>query len=241
MDRNVDAAPDLSVALASFGASPSRAAILEALMGGQALPASELAYRAGVTNQTASGHLAKLEAAGLVTVRKTGRHRYYALTGPAVAESLEVLMRVAPTAKAAKLPRGMTTEMRTARMCYDHLAGMLGVAVTGALERRGDLAPDGDDFALTPQGEDRLSAFGVDILGARKARRAFARQCIDWSERRPHIAGALGAAIAHRLIDLEWIRRHPDNRTLTLTDEGRVGLCDAFEIAPKALEARTGD
>lgn len=233
----MDAAPDLAFALASFGASPSRAAILEALMGGQALPASELAYRAGVTNQTASGHLAKLEAAGLVVVRKTGRHRYYALTGPAVAESLEVLMRVAPSARTARLPRGMTTEMRKARMCYDHLAGMLGVAVTIALERRGDLVPEGDDFALTPQGEDRLSAFGVDVSRARKARRAFARQCVDWSERRSHIAGALGAAIAHRLFDLGWIRRHPDNRSLTLTEEGRVGLCDAFEVAPKALEA----
>jgi DNA-binding transcriptional ArsR family regulator len=241
MNRNVDAEPDLSFALASVAASPSRAAILEALMGGQALPASELAYRAGVTNQTASGHLAKLEAAGLVVVRKTGRHRYYALTGPAVADSLEMFMQVAPAAKAPRLPRGMTAEMRTARMCYDHLAGMLGVAVTSALERRGDLAQDGDDFALTPRGEDRLLAFGVDIAGARKARRAFARQCVDWSERRPHIAGALGAAIAHRLIDLGWVRRHPDNRSLTLPDAGRVGLCDAFEIAPKALEARAGD
>ena len=146
-------------------------------------------------------------------------------------------MRIAPAPKAARQPRGMTSEMRAARMCYDHLAGVLGVAVTDALTRRGDLAQTGEDFALTPRGEERLSAFGVDNLGARKARRAFARQCVDWSERRPHLAGALGSAIAHRMIDLGWVRRHRDNRSLTLSRAGRAGLRDVFGIAPERLEA----
>lgn len=208
--------------LSALIGDPSRALILSALFGGEALPAGELAWRARVTPQTASSHLAKLEQAGLVSVRRLGRHRYYALAGPQVGAMLETMLAIAspPPAARSRVPEGL----RQGRMCYDHLAGRLGVAVTQALVARGVLTELDDGFGLDEEAAARLTPLGIDIAALRSGRRAVTRQCQDWSERRPHLAGALGAAIADRFLALGWIRRDPDSRGVILTEPGRVGL-----------------
>jgi DNA-binding transcriptional ArsR family regulator len=212
--------------LSSLIGDPSRALILSALFGGEALPAGELAFRARVTPQTASSHLAKLEQAGLVIVRRLGRHRYYALAGPEVGALLETMINLAspPPAGRTKVP----APLREGRMCYDHLAGRLGVAITGALVDRGVLQADDHGFALSESGPAWFAAIGIDVERLRDGRRAITRQCQDWSERRPHLAGALGAAIADRFLDQGWIRRERDSRAVALTEEGRAALARLF-------------
>lgn len=212
--------------LSSLIGDPSRALILSALFGGEALPAGELAFRARVTPQTASSHLAKLTEAGLVTVERMGRHRYYRLSGPEIGGLLEKMMTVAwqPAVERSRVP----APLRDGRMCYDHLAGRLGVAVTDALVARGVLARGDDAFALTDAGAGWLAAMGIDAAALRDGRRSFARHCIDWSERRPHLAGALGAAIAERFVDRGWIRRDRDSRAVALTEDGRIALTRIF-------------
>lgn len=212
--------------LSSLIGDPSRALILSALFGGEALPAGELAFRARVTPQTASSHLAKLTEAGLVTVERMGRHRYYRLSGPEIGGLLEKMMTVAwqPAVERSRVP----APLRDGRMCYDHLAGRLGVAVTDALVARGVLALGDDAFALTEAGTGWLAAMGIDAAALRDGRRSFARHCIDWSERRPHLAGALGAAIAERFVDRGWIRRDRDSRAVALTEDGRAALTRIF-------------
>lgn len=212
--------------LSSLIGDPSRALILSALFGGEALPAGELAFRARVTPQTASSHLAKLTEAGLVTVERMGRHRYYRLSGPEIGGLLEKMMTVAwqPAVERSRVP----APLRDGRMCYDHLAGRLGVAVTDALVARGVLARGDDAFALTEAGTGWLAAMGIDAAALRDGRRSFARHCIDWSERRPHLAGALGAAIAERFVDRGWIRRDRDSRAVALTEDGRAALTRIF-------------
>lgn len=221
--------------LSSLIGDPSRALILSALFGGEALPAGELAFRARVTPQTTSSHLAKLTEAGLVTVERMGRHRYYRLSGPEIGGLLEKMMSVAwqPAVERSRVP----APLRDGRMCYDHLAGRLGVAVTDALVARGVLARGDDAFALTEAGTGWLAAMGIDAAALRDGRRSFARHCIDWSERRPHLAGALGAAIAERFVDRGWIRRDRDSRAVALTEAGRTALARIF--GPEILDQTT--
>lgn len=221
--------------LSSLIGDPSRALILSALFGGEALPAGELAFRARVTPQTASSHLAKLTEAGLVTVERMGRHRYYRLSGPEIGGLLEKMMTVAwaPAVDRSRVP----VPLRDGRMCYDHLAGRLGVAVTDALVARGVLARGDDAFALTEAGTAWFATLGIDAAALRDGRRSFARHCIDWSERRPHLAGALGAAIAERFVDRGWIRRDRDSRAVALTEDGRAALARIF--GPEVLAEAT--
>lgn len=221
--------------LSSLIGDPSRALILSALFGGEALPAGELAFRARVTPQTASSHLAKLNEAGLVTVERMGRHRYYRLSGPEIGALLERMMTIAwkPSVERSRVP----APLRDGRMCYDHLAGRLGVAVTDALVARGVLARGDDAFALTEAGAEWFATLGIDAAALRDGRRSFARHCIDWSERRPHLAGALGAAIAERFVDRGWIRRDRDSRAVSLTEDGRAALARIF--GPEVLAEAT--
>lgn len=221
--------------LSSLIGDPSRALILSALFGGEALPAGELAFRARVTPQTASSHLAKLTEAGLVTVERMGRHRYYRLSGPEIGSLLERMMTIAwkPSVERSRVP----APLRDGRMCYDHLAGRLGVAVTDALVARGVLARGDDAFALTEAGTAWFADLGIDAAALRDGRRAFARHCIDWSERRPHLAGALGAAIAERFVDRGWVRRDRDSRAVALTEDGRAALARIF--GPEILAETT--
>lgn len=204
---------------------PARAAILAALLDGRALSATELSQAAGVTPQTASGHLAKLTEGRLLALEKQGRHRYYRLAGPQVAEALEALSVLAVEGPPRYRPPGPRDQaMRQARTCYDHLAGRLGVALTDALVARGALVPFERDYRLTRAGRGVLDGLGIDWQGAQATRRVFARQCLDWSERRHHLGGALGAALADRCFALGWTERGAERRTVTVTAKGRRAL-----------------
>ncbi|MBZ0320146.1 MAG: helix-turn-helix domain-containing protein [Anaerolineae bacterium] len=216
--------PDLSTIAALIG-EPARAAILSALMGGQALPASELAYRAQITPQTASSHLHKLVEGGLLSMTTTGRHRYYRLKNAEVGHALEALAIIAPLPQRKLRHESAELQaMRFARTCYDHLAGSLGVAITEALLHQGILESKGDDFEVTPHGLQWLPTWGIEIETLHKSRRALARPCLDWSERRYHLAGVLGAMIANKLFERKWIVRVPEGRTIQLTEVGREQL-----------------
>jgi DNA-binding transcriptional ArsR family regulator len=228
MDADAQVAP-----VAALVADPTRATILFALSDGRALPACDLALHAGVTAATISYQLEKLIAGGLVAAARQGRHRYYRLANPTVIGLLEALATVAPPAPARTFREGQEGKaLRLARTCYDHLAGQLGVRIAEALLAGGCLAPGtgARDYVLTPAGARLFRRLAVDVAAARAARRAFARACLDWSERRHHLAGALGAALLERLFELRWIERTPSSRAVRLSDPGRRGLRDHFEI-----------
>jgi DNA-binding transcriptional ArsR family regulator len=213
-------------------AEPARAAMLDLLMDGHAWPAGVLARRVGVAPSTASEHLARLAAGGLVAVEPRGRERRYRLASPHVADALEALARIGGDRPVRTLRESSRKEaLRDARTCYDHLAGRLGVAITDALVERGALLVRDTSFDLTDDGEALLvQRLGVDIAAARAGRRAFARACLDWTERRPHLAGALGAALARSLLDRDWVRRRPADRGLVVTPPGEAGLAEALGI-----------
>src|SRR5215470_12865904 len=230
-DRTEDMSEVLDIAaVAALVGDPARANILCALLDGRAYTAGELAYAAHVSPQTASGHLAKLAGAQLIASSPQGRHRYYRLTGPHVAAMLESIMAVAAIAPPRARPIRIDETMRTARLCYDHIAGRLGVALTDALLSREHVAFDADGGVLTTSGERFLNEFGIDVGEARRHRRIFCRPCIDWTERRPHLAGAVGSALAERLFDLGWIARVRDKRTLLVTPTGRRHLFETFGV-----------
>jgi DNA-binding transcriptional ArsR family regulator len=223
------AEPNIAPVAALVG-DPARARMLTALMDGRARTAKELAYGAGITPQTASSHLAKLLGARLLAMERQSRHRYFRLATPSVGDAVEALMAVSATR-----PRETTSEvpldgLRLARTCYDHLAGQLGVMVTDAMVRRRFLKPTGRDFLLTTPGARFLGRLGIDVEKTRRERRVFARQCLDWSERRAHLAGSLGAAMARRCIEMRWVRRVNEARTLALTPQGVRGLRTWFGI-----------
>ena len=209
-------------------ADAARAAIIVALCREQTLPASELAERAGISVSTTSIHLAKLMEAGWVELEQYGRHHYYRLTSPQIAKLLEQAMSVAPTKSALKLESERThhqhDDLRLARTCYDHLAGKLGVALTDALMQQDVLEVIDKDFTFTNHGEVMLQDLGVNVAAAAKQRRAFARRCLDWTERRDHLGGALGAAICSTWIEQGWVQRQEQNRALHLTSVGEVQL-----------------
>jgi DNA-binding transcriptional ArsR family regulator len=204
--------------VAALLGDPARANILTALIDGRALTVSELARSAGVTIQTASGHLAKLADANLLIGERQGRHRYFRLSGPDVAQVLEALMGLAQRTGAVRVRTGPTDEaLRSARICYDHLAGERGVAMLDGLRRRHLIAGD-DNLALTPSGRAFFVDFGIDVPALEQGRRPVCRACLDWSERRSHLGGALGAAILAQVMERNWARR--EGRTLVFHPEG---------------------
>ena len=222
--------------IAALMGDPARAAMLHLLMDGRAHTASDLALSAGVTAQTASGHLSRMVEASLLNARAQGRNRFYRLASGEVAHAIESLMalagtRAAPASKSAAWRRD--PDLRFCRTCYDHLAGQIGIAVTDSLTQHGHLEPKGPrDWQLTGTGELFCHRLGVDLAGARSANtRHFARQCLDWSERRPHIAGALGSAIADTFFKKGWAERLRRGRTVRLTDSGRRALTSHFGTA----------
>ncbi|HEX6338532.1 MAG TPA: winged helix-turn-helix domain-containing protein [Jiangellaceae bacterium] len=216
---------DVSVPARLIG-EPARAAMLTALLSGQALAAGELARAAGVSAATASEHLGRLRDGGLVEVVAAGRHRYYRLASPEVATAIEALATVSPSRPVRSLRQSNTdAAMVLARTCYDHLAGRLGVSVHDALVRAGHLAAGGDGYVLTDRGTQGMTALGIDLVAAHTARRNFAMPCLDFTERRPHLAGALGAAICRHALESGWVvRRAEGQRALRLTDVGRDAL-----------------
>lgn len=216
--------------VAALIGEPARANLLLALMDGRALTASELAWHAGVTAQTASGHLAKLSEARLIAVEKQGRHRYHRLATPDVARVLEDLMNLASAGPPRHRPTGPRDEaMRAARTCYDHLAGRLGVALADRLTERGHIVLGESAAAVTAEGQRFLCDFGLDLEAGRKGR-PLCRACLDWSERRAHLAGTVGAALCRRFFDLGWIERVKDSRAVTVTVSGRAGLAETFGV-----------
>ena len=220
---------DVAAAAALIG-EPTRAALLLALMEEEVLPARELAARARVSPSTASGHLSKLLNSGLVHDERRGRHRYFRLAEPAVAVALEALSVIAPPRPVRTLREATISDaIRDARMCYDHLAGRLGVALAGALEREGILFYQ-EEYSLGPVAKGRLADLGIDVDVLARRRRPLVRSCVDWSERRHHVAGALGAALASRMFELGWLRRRPTNRSVEVTVVGRARLAAEFGL-----------
>ena len=226
--------------IAALVGDPARANMLTALLGGQSLSASDLAWHAGVTPQTASGHLARMATAQLVTVQALGRHRYYKLASPKVAQMLETIYQVAgdqPQPR-RRLPSYVDTAMREARTCYDHLAGELGVAVAEALVAQRLLVLSDEAGVVTRRGRKFFGDFGLDLAAIGQQRRCFCRICIDLTERRPHVAGGLGAAFCTRCFDLGWLDRVKDSRAVAVTRKGAVGFRDSLGIALPASEPR---
>ncbi|MEU8060693.1 ArsR/SmtB family transcription factor [Microbispora bryophytorum] len=224
--ESAEVAGDADIApVAALIADGARAAMLTALLDGRALAAGELARIAGVSAPTASSHLARLLDGGLVTVVKQGRHRYYRLAGPDVARTLEVLARISGRVAVRSLRQSRQARLlREARSCYDHLAGRVGVELYDALVREAGLIEADGGCLLTASGAQALTELGVDVDRVRRARRRFAPDCLDWLERRPHLGGALGAAVLDRLLAREWLVRGTVPRALRLTGAGREGL-----------------
>jgi DNA-binding transcriptional ArsR family regulator len=223
--------------VAALLADRTRAAMLTALLDGSPLSAGELARTAGVSAATASSHLGKLVAGDLVTVVKQGRHRYYRLNGVDVAAVIEALSLISPVIEVRGLRQSRQARaLRSARSCYDHLAGQAGTALFEAMLVRGLIEPlhSGDDdparsaYEVTAKGEQRFALLGLDVAALRETRRRFAGHCLDWTERRPHLNGALGAAVLRSLLERDWFVRGKARRSLVLTDEGRGGIADVF-------------
>jgi len=224
--------------VAALAGDPARAGMLHALMDGRALTASELARAAGVTPQTASAHLARMSAAGLIGVQRQGRHRYHRLASPLVAQMMESIMQVAAGGGPPRPPLTVgprDAALREARTCYDHLAGRLGVAIADALVAGGHAELAGDAGEITPSGLALLGRLGVDFDGLRARRagrpaRVLCRPCLDWSERRPHLAGAVGAALCSLCFEKAWIRRIAGTRAVALTPAGERALREQLGV-----------
>jgi DNA-binding transcriptional ArsR family regulator len=228
MDSHSQLDPNVA-RIATLIGDASRAAILLALLDGRALPAGELARHASISPQTASAHLDKLFRAHLLSVEIQGRHHYYRLRGPQVAQLLESLSIVVPPAP-APAHSDSTKSLRFARICYDHLAGKLGVAVTRALCDHSYIHDGEVGYMVTDTGKAWFATLGVDVEELRASRRPLTRRCLDWSERRPHLAGGLGAALANRLVKLNWITRARTGRIVHLTEKGERALRARLEL-----------
>ena len=228
---DVDDRADLDAAgIAQAIADPARARMLYALMDGRARTGTELAAVADVGASTASAHLARLKAAGLTQVEVQGRHRYHRLAGAEVAQVLEGLAVLAGGPRPVFAPR-TPSRLRPARTCYDHLAGELGVRLHDRLQALGYIAGgDTGDYALTAAGAEALAALGVDVEATRRLRRRFAYGCLDWSERRPHLGGALGAAVLKLALARGWVSQDLDSRAVSVTDRGRRELRARFGV-----------
>ena len=220
------------VEVAALVGDTARATMLAALMGGQSLTATELAYCAHISRSTASGHLARLVNARLLVVNRKRRFAYYRIASPLVAGMLESIKLVAAIETPPRhRPRSARDDaLRFARTCYDHLAGQAGVAVTDALVARGHVILSDDGGEVTPAGEKFLCSFGVDLKPPHCGRRMFCQPCLDWSERRYHLRGVVGAGILHRCLELNWFKRERDTRALRLTPAGRAGLASILGV-----------
>lgn len=216
--------PDIARIAALIG-DPARANMLGALMSGKALTATELAHEAGITPQTASSHLRKLLEGGLVRLRGQGRHRYYALSGHDVAETLESLMGLAARRGHLRTRTGpRDAALREARVCYNHLAGERGVALYRSMIGEKLLVETDEDVSLTPKGERFAEEFGIDLTALRSKRAPLCRPCLDWSAREHHLAGSFGRAMLTRMEALGWLTRQPDSRVIRFTTQGEAAF-----------------
>ena len=226
----MDEQPDIAI-LASLIGDPARSRILLALMGGRALTATELSLEAEVSPSTASAHLAKLSAAHLIVRQKQGRHRYFQIADEQVARLIEELCGLAARDRVPGVATGpKDPALRRARVCYDHLAGELAVRLFESLLGRGWLDRHGEGIELTEVGERGLARLGFEIDSLKAQRRVTCRQCLDWSERRHHLAGALGAAILAQIYERKWARRDLNTRAVLFSDWGEAQLSREFEL-----------
>jgi DNA-binding transcriptional ArsR family regulator len=223
--------------VAALIGDPTRANMLSALADGRALTATELAFVANVSPATASEHLAKLTEGRLLEVRKQGRHRYFRLASVHVADILESILIVAADGPARyRPPSRIDDAMREARTCYNHMAGRIAVAVAESLLAKNHVIFDGEGGEVTDSGLRFLADFGVDMTFAQSGRRVFCRPCLDWSERRLHIAGVVGDALCRRYLELGWIKRMRDSRAVTISDSGKAGFETVFGITMAAAD-----
>jgi DNA-binding transcriptional ArsR family regulator len=238
MDRFSDITPVEIAGAAALLSDVARAAILCALLDGRARTAGELAFAAGVTPQTASSHLGRLVDAGLITVVPQGRHRYHRLSSPEAAQALEALGVLATAQpRRARVPGPRDAALRAARTCYDHLAGRFGVAIADALRVAGGTVAHDRDVEITAEGARRLTCLGVDVPALRQDRRPLCRHCLDWSERRPHLAGSVAGQILRNALASGWIERLKDTRAVRVTPEGRRAFAAALGSAFAELDA----
>jgi DNA-binding transcriptional ArsR family regulator len=223
--------PDIARTAALIG-DPARANMLTALMTGKALTATELASEAGITLQTASSHLAKLGEGGLVTLRKQGRHKYFSLASDDVAHVLEGLMGLAAGAGHLRTRTGpKDAALRKARICYNHLAGDMGTQLFDSFLSRRYLAMDGGDLTLSGEGAAFASEFGVDLDRLRAGKAPLCLECLDWSERRSHLAGSLGRAMLSRFVELGWAKRDGNTRVVAFSRDGEKRFNALFGAA----------
>ncbi|POZ62859.1 ArsR/SmtB family transcription factor [Chromobacterium alticapitis] len=227
--------PDIS-RLASLLADPGRARMLLLLLDGRSYPASELAQHAGLSAQAASNHLAKLLQGGALKVEQHGRHRYYLLANAAIAQALEALSAAAHGHDLGRPAASrVAPTLRLARTCYDHLAGRLGIAIADAMQSDGLLLLNKErQFELAPRGRDWFAAT-LNVLEPKGGRRPQARACLDWSERRPHLAGSYGAALCREFLARSWVERRLDSRALRITPAGQAFLREQWGIRPETL------
>jgi DNA-binding transcriptional ArsR family regulator len=224
--------PDIAQIGALIG-DPARANMLTALMGGKALTATELAAAGGITVQTASSHLAKLESGSLLSQRKQGRHRYFTLADDGVGKLLESIMGfAAERGQMRRRPGPKEPALRKARICYDHLAGDYGVRMLDSLVAKGAIAAIGEGLTLTDKGESELKCIGIDVGNLKSSRRPLCRSCLDWSERRAHLAGSLGKALLSNFFDKGWARRTTGSRSVIFTPEGERQFLTQFPAMP---------
>jgi DNA-binding transcriptional ArsR family regulator len=222
--------PDIAQIGALIG-DPARANMLTALMGGKALTATELAGTAGITLQTASSHLSKLETGVLIGQRKQGRHRYFALADDDVGLLLESLMGFAAHRGFTRHRTGpKDPALRKARVCYNHLAGDYGVRMLDSLVAEEVITGAGDDLSLTDTGAEKMTALGIDLSALTRSRRPVCRTCLDWSERRSHLAGSLGQALLTLFLDKGWARRETDSRAVRFTGTGEKEFAKLFPL-----------
>jgi DNA-binding transcriptional ArsR family regulator len=233
---------DVDVAAAAgLFADRTRADLVAALLDGRALTAGELARTTDVSAATASTHLRRLLDAGVLAVEAQGRHRYYRLIDERAANAFESLAALAPVRPVRSLRQSrVAVEMRVARTCYDHLAGQVAVLLADRCVETGVVTMGEHGFALGDHGTERLTAFGLDLDELRRARRSFAHPCLDWSERRHHVAGALGAAMLSRMVELGWLTRRAHHRAVRVEPAGRRGLLEVFGCDLAAIDAPTG-
>ncbi|KMW60434.1 Transcriptional regulator, ArsR family [Candidatus Rhodobacter oscarellae] len=222
--------PDIARVAALIG-DPARANMLTALMSGRALTATELAAEAGVTLQTASGHLAKLSEGDLLRGRKQGRHKYFAIASDEVAAVLEALMGLAAGSGHLRTRLGpRDTALREARVCYNHLAGTMGIAMFDAMISEGQIATQKDQISLTAKGHAFAESFGIKMSELEATRAPMCRECLDWSERRSHLAGKLGRAYLSAFLDLGWATRDANSRAVHFSPKGRAEFSRTFAV-----------
>lgn len=217
--------------IATLLGETSRATMLASMMDGRFHTASELAYMAAIKPQTASFHLAKLVDGKLVKVEKQGRHRYFQLAGEEIAQLLESFLAISPPPEVRSLKQSSQMKLlQDARTCYDHLAGKLGVQLTESLLNAGFLKLEEKQFVITAEGAQFFTDFGLDLDDLKRKRRSFSHACLDWSERRYHLAGSLGQGMLTHFLSLGWVTRVPSIRAIKVTEKGRAGFKEVFKF-----------